>query len=372
MATASGKKDFYQVLGVSKTATDKEIKHAYRKLARKNHPDVNPGDKSAENRFKQISEAYEVLSDPEKRKRYDAIESQGFTFREGFGGGSGGFTYTPGGSPNFDFEVGHDFGDLLGSLFTRRGPARGEDLQYQIEISLVEAYHGGQRSLTLTTQGPCGTCHGTGAEPGGASMSNCPACKGSGRARGFAGISLRGEPCERCQGRGQIPTKPCSKCHGTGHVETPHRFTVAIPRGIAEGQKLKVPGHGSPGRSGATAGDLYLTVKIKPHSLFERRSDNLYLDLPVTYSEAALGGQVQVPALSGTVRMNLRPGVQPGQSVKLAGLGMPHHKEGGFGDLFVRPKIVVPRDLSDREKELIREAGSLRNENPRSRLIPGT
>jgi molecular chaperone DnaJ len=370
MATATGGKDFYKVLGVSKTATDKEIKQAYRKLARKYHPDVNPGDKSAESRFKEISEAWEVLGDPEKRKRYDAIESQGFSFA----GGQPGATYGTGsGNVQFDFDVGHDFSDFFGGLFGggRRGSvaSRGEDLHYQIEIPLDEAYHGGQRVFTITSEGVCPTCHGTGGAPD-SPMTTCPVCKGSGKAKGFAGISLRGDQCERCQGRGQVPSQPCPKCHGAGHVETPRRVTVTIPPGIAEGQTLRVAGQGGAGYSGGPPGDLLLAVKLKPHPLFERKGDNLYLDLPVTFPEAALGGEVQVPTMNGNVRMTLRPGVQSGQAVKLAGLGMPK-RGGGKGDLYVRPKVVVPKNLSDREQTLIEELKSLRNENPRERILSG-
>jgi molecular chaperone DnaJ len=367
MSAATSGKDFYKTLGVPKTATEKEIKQAYRKLARKNHPDVNPGDKAAESRFKEISEAYEVLSDPEKRRRYDAIESQGFSFAGG--PGAGGYSYTPGGA-QFDFDVGHDFTDFFSGLFGaggRRGPARGEDLNYQIEISLDEAYHGGQRVFTLTTQAACATCHGSGAAPGSQTVT-CPSCKGSGKTRGFAGISLRGEACEKCQGRGQVASQPCPTCHGSGQVETSRRVTVTIPAGITDGQKLRVAGQGSSGRSGGAAGDLLLTVKLKPHPLFERKGDDLYLELPVTFAEAALGAEVQVPTMDGTVRFNLRPGVQSGQSVKLAGLGMPR-RAGGKGDLYVRPKVVVPKSLSDRERQLLEELRSLRTENPRERIL---
>lgn len=371
MAAGTSGKDFYKVLGVDKKATDKEIKQAYRKLARKHHPDVNPGDNAAETRFKEISEAYEVLGDAEKRKQYDALQTHGFAYARD-PGGAGGFSYTPGGQ-QFDFEAGHDLGDLLGGLFGgagRRaaGPTRGEDLQYQVEITLEEAFNGGQRVFTLTSQVACPTCHGSGAAPGTATM-QCPVCKGSGRTRGIMGLSF-GEGCERCGGTGQVSTHPCATCHGAGQVEKPERVTVTIPPGIAEGQKLRIGGKGAPGRGGGAAGDLLLSVRIKPHALFERKGDNLHLELPVTFPEAALGAEVQVPTLSGSVRMNLRPGVQSGQPVRLTGLGMPK-RGGGKGDLYVRPKIVVPKNLSDRERELVEELKGLRAENPRERLLAG-
>src|SRR5947209_3762222 len=243
-------RDYYETLGVPRDASESQIKQAYRKLARKFHPDVNPGDKAAENRFKEISEAYEVLSDPEKRRKYDTLGSPDFSFAGG-GPGGGTYSYTPGGT-QFDFDVGNqDLGDIF----------------------------------------------------------------------------------EKCHGKGQVPQKPCPTCHGEGQVERPHRVTVTIPPGIAEGQKLRVGGQGEPGRSGGPPGDLILLVKMKPHPLFERKGDHLHLDLPVTFAEAALGSEVQVPTMTGNVRMNLRPGVQSGQSVKLTGLGMPK-RGGGHGDLY--------------------------------------
>ncbi len=374
--------DFYGVLGVSRDASQKEIKAAYRKLARKYHPDVNPGDKASEEKFKEISQAYEVLSDPEKRKKYDQFGSQWEFANQGGGApGGGGFTYTPGGTGgvNFDFDMGGAGGleDLLGGLFgagfggaaTRGGTRRGEDLQYEIEVSLEEAYQGGERRFTITAPDNCPTCHGSGAEPG-ARMETCPQCKGSGRGRSLGGFTLRGETCNVCHGTGQVPTQKCHTCRGRGIVERPRAVTVTIPRGVDEGNKLRIAGQGNPGEAGAPAGDLYLVIRLKPHALFERKGDDLYVDLPVTFAEAALGGEVQVPTVSSKVTMRIPAGVQSGQQLRLAGQGMPR-RAGGSGDLYARLKVTVPRNLSDEERELIEQLRALRSENPRERILVG-
>jgi molecular chaperone DnaJ len=367
-------RDYYEVLGLSRTATDKEIKAAYRKLARKYHPDVNPSDKTAEARFKEISEAYEVLSDPEQRRRYDA---GGSVWEPGPGP-------APGGGPNFDFEVtqgfqgfGQGLEDLLGGLFgggggggpRRRIANRGEDLQFEIEVSLEEAATGAQRRLTITAPDNCPTCHGTGAEPG-ARFETCPQCRGSGRGRSLGGLTLRGEPCDRCNGVGQVPTQECHTCRGSGMVERPRSVTVVIPRGVDEGTRLRVAGQGNPSLTGGPAGDLYLTVRLRPHPIFERKGDDLYVDLPLTVPEAALGAEVQVPLLSGKVTMKVPPGVQSGQQLRLSGKGMPN-RAGGAGNLIARVKVVVPRNLTEEERTLIERLRELRPENPREKLLAG-
>jgi len=378
-------KDYYELLGVSKTATPKEIKAAYRRLARKYHPDVNPNDKVSEERFKEVSQAYEVLSDPEKRKKYDAYgahwESMGAG--GGPGGGSGGFTFRPGGDTSQEFDIGNLFGDLFGGSrpgagapggwggFTteRRGPRQGEALQYEIEVSLEEAFNGGERRFTITAQDNCPTCHGSGAEPG-AKMETCSQCRGSGRGRGLGGFSLGGDVCPRCQGKGQVPSQECHTCRGNGRVERPRAVTVTIPKGVSDGNKLRIAGQGNPGVSGGTAGDLYLVVKLRSHPLFERRGDDLYVDLPVTFAEAALGAEVQVPTVTGKVTVKVPAGVQSGQQIRLGGQGMPR-RGGGNGDLYARVKVTVPRNLSDEERRLVEELGRLRSENPRERILTG-
>jgi molecular chaperone DnaJ len=373
-------RDYYEVLGVQKTATDKEIKSAYRRLARKFHPDVNPGDKAAEDKFKEISEAYDVLSDADKRKKYDTFGSQWEFAGGGPSSGGGGFQYggAPGGGATFDFDFSPgggtgDFGDLFGNLFGggggRRGPARGDDLQYEIEVSLEEAFNGGERRFTITAPDTCPTCHGSGAEPG-SRQETCPQCKGSGRGKSFGGLVLKNELCDRCGGSGQIPTQPCHTCRGRKIVERPRAVTVSIPKGVDDGTKLRVAGQGNPGANGAPAGDLYLIIRMRPHPLFERKADNLTVEVPVTFAEAALGAEVQVPTLNGRVTMKIPAGVQSGQQLRLSGQGMPR-RSGGKGDLFARIKVTVPKNLSAEERQLIEQLGTLRAENPRERLLAG-
>jgi molecular chaperone DnaJ len=366
-------KDYYKILGISRTATEKEIKAAYRKLARKYHPDVNPGDKNAESRFKEISEAYNVLSEPEKRKQYDTFGSE-MDFGTGAGapgGGGGGFTYQPGGGVNFDFDLGGGLEDIMGGLFggMRRGQERSGDLQFDMEVPLETAYKGGQQRVTITAPDLCPTCHGTRGEPG-SKFETCPQCKGTGRGRSLGGFNLRGEPCDRCGGNGQIPSQVCHTCRGQGLVERPRSVTVTIPRGIADGERLRVAGQGTPNPGGSPAGDLHLNVRIGPHPLFERKGDDLHMELPVTFAEAALGAEVQVPTLSGKVTMKIPPGSASGQQLRLSGQGMPR-RSGGFGNLFARLKVTVPRNLSEEERALIERLRELRKENPRERILAG-
>ena len=378
-------KDFYKILGVERGATEKEIKAAYRKLARKNHPDVNPGDKAAEERFKDISEAYDVLSDPDKRQKYDAFGSQWEAGGMGGApGGAGGFTFRPGGTGtqgdvNFGFDAGGGahWEDLLGNFFggggggkrAARQQARGTDLQYEIEVSLEEAFKGGERRFTITAPDTCPTCHGSGAEPG-ASQETCTQCQGSGRGVSFKGFSIGGDLCERCGGTGRIPSQKCHTCRGLGHVERPRAVTVSIPKGVDEGNKLRVAGQGNPGEHGAPAGDLYLGVKMRAHALFERKGEDLYVEVPVTFAEAALGGEVEVPTITGKVSMKLPPGVQSGQQLRLTGQGMPR-RAGGSGNLYARLKVTVPRNLTEEERGLIEQLRALRTENPRERILVG-
>lgn len=368
-------KDFYQILGVSKSATDKEIKSAYRKLARKSHPDVNPGDKAAEERFKEISEAYEVLSDPEKRQKYDAFGPQ-WEFAGGAapgagGPGAGGFTVRPGGGVDFDVGgLGDLFGNLFGAGARRGGPQRGDDLQYEIEVTLDEANAGAERRLTISAPDSCPTCHGTGAEPG-ARMETCSACKGAGRGRTIGGFTLDlGETCERCHGTGQAPTQNCHTCRGQGFVERPRAVTVTVPRGVDDATKLRIAGQGNPGQRGGPAGDLYLVLKMRQHPLFERKGDDLHEELPITFAEAALGAEVQVPTLTGKVTMKIPAGVQSGQHLRLTGQGMAR-RSGGRGDLYARLKVTVPKNLTDEERSLIERLRTLRTENPRDKLLTG-
>ncbi len=327
-------KDYYQVLGVSRTASDKDIKSTYRKLARKYHPDVNPGDKPAEERFKDISEAYEVLSNPELRKKYDQYGHLGEGWRHvgeggfpggGFPGGGGAQWQTPGGSVNPE-DLGINLEDLLGGLggmFGGRGrggfrpsqmATRGDDLQQDVEITLEEAYHGGERAFRV--QEPV----------------TCPACRGAGVVNG----------------------RPCGTCHGARMVMQEKTLTVKIPRGAKEGGKLRLPGKGAPGQFGGQPGDLFLVMRIAPHPRFERKGDDLYTDVSVTFPQAALGAEVTVQTMDGAVATTLPGGTSSGQSLRLRGKGMPK-PDGTAGDLYARVKVMVPKQLSARERELIEE-----------------
>ncbi len=378
-------KDLYEILGVARTATDKEIKSAYRKLARKYHPDVNQGDKASEEKFKEISYAYEVLIDAEKRKKFDAFGSQ---WEQGGGVPGGGYQYRPGsggggsGSEiNFDFDIGNIFGDLFGgrgggsaggagaSGGRGGGPQQGEDIQYELDVTLEEAYRGGERRLTISAADECPTCHGNGAEPG-AKLETCSQCKGSGRGMTFRGLSLGNDVCERCHGNGTVPTQRCHTCQGSGVVSRPRAVTVSIPKGVEDGNRLRVAGQGGIGQHGGPAGDLYLLIRLRSHQVFERKGDALTVDLPVSFAEAALGGEVQVPTLDGKVTMKLPGGVQSGQQLRLTGQGMPR-RSGGRGDLLARIKVAVPKNLTDQERELIEELRRLRPENPRDALLTG-
>lgn len=341
---------------------------------------MNPGDKAAEEKFKDISEAYEVLSDPEKRKKYDSFGSQ-WQYAPAGGGDRGGFTVRPGGgtgqgTSGFEFDL-HDLGDLFGGFFSgggnRRppaGPGRGEDLQYEIEVSLDESFRGGERRFTISAPDNCPTCHGTGAEPG-SKMETCPQCKGAGRGRNVAGFTFDlGEPCDRCHGVGQVPAQPCHTCKGRGIIERARAVTVTVPKGVAEGSKLRVAGQGNPGLNGGPSGDLILNVRLKPNPIFERKGDDLYVELPVTFAEAALGSEVQVPTMTGKVTMKVPAGVQSGQQLRLGGQGMPR-RAGGSGDLYARLKVTVPKNLTAEERALIEQLSGLRAENPRERILAG-
>jgi len=346
-------KDYYRILGVDRTADEKAIKQAYRRLARKYHPDMNPGNKAAAERFKEINEAYEVLSDPEKRRRYDALGADWPRFAEGFAGG-------PGGAGGFRVHVGGegdlaDFSEFFRTFFAdlgvrggafrdaggigldellgrpgpfgraHRAPRRGEDVEAGVEITLEEAFAGARRTVEFTVPQPCPSCRGTG-ESGGA---------------------------------------VCSGCQGTGRVPEARRVEVRIPAGVRDGSRVRVAGEGAAGPMGGPRGDLYLRVRVAPHPLFERREDDVYVDLPLAVWEAALGAEVEVPTLRGRVTMRVPPETSSGKTFRLPGYGFPRVRDGGRGDQFVRVRIVMPTGLSRRERELFEELRRLRPQPPR-------
>ncbi|WP_280497281.1 molecular chaperone DnaJ [Nocardia asiatica] len=372
-------KDFYKELGVSSGASQDEIKKAYRKLARDLHPDANPGDAKAEERFKAVSEAHAVLSDPAKRKEYDdtrKLFAGGGYGRGGFGpGGGGGFSQ--------EFNIGDIFGgagagdgglgDLLGGLFNRGGtrtssrPRRGADVETETTLGFREAAQGVTVPLRMTSPSPCTTCHGSGAKPG-TSPRVCPICNGTGvvsRNQGAFGFS---EPCDECRGSGSIIDDPCVDCHGNGIQNRTRTITVRIPPGVGDGQRIRLAGQGEAGLRGAPSGDLYVTVHVSQDKVFGRNGDDLTLVLPVSYSELVLGTTVSVPTLDGRVGVKVPPGTADGRILRVRGRGVPK-RGGGAGDLLVTVKVAVPQKL-DREAvealERYREAERASGFDPRA------
>lgn len=360
-------KDYYHALGVPKNASQAEIKKAYRKLAQKHHPDANPGSQQAEDRFKEISAAYDVLGDEDKRKLYDQVREMGAS---GYGG-PGGF---PGGAGPFGGGVRYeqvDFDDLFGGLFggrgarARRQPARGADLETEVRVSFDDAMSGITVPVRIQGPAPCGTCHGSGAEPGTRPVT-CPECGGSGQVSVNQGLFSMARPCPRCHGSGRIVERPCSTCRGSGSVRATRKFSVKVPAGVRDGARIRLAGRGEPGPAGSAPGDLYVRVNVAPHALFGRKGNDLTLELPLTYAEAALGANVRVPTLNGAVTLKVPGGTQHGRTFRVRGKGAP--KRGGHGDLLVTVKVEVPAKLSREEKQLLKQLQDVQRESPRSRL----
>ena len=373
------KRDYYEVLGLKKSASRDDIKKAYRKLARKYHPDVNPGDKKAEERFKEISEAYEVLSDPEKRKKYDLYGQQ--PFQSGFDpfssyqkrGGSEGF-----GSQGFNFEDTfgrgfEGFGDIFGDIFGKRKksnaqePAKGSDIQYSMEMSFEDAIKGLSTDITVQRNTFCDECNGNGTTSGSRNQA-CPACNGTGQKKAGRGPLNFSQECSQCRGSGSWNPNPCKKCSGSGTILKKERIGIKIPPGVDTGSKVRIAGKGETGKQSGPAGDLYIIVKVRPHPLFERKGDNVYCVIPLTVTEATLGSQITAPTIDGNVTMKIPEGTQSGQVFRLANKGSPKLKESGRGDQFVEVKIMVPKNLDERSKQLLRDFERLNYYNPRSNL----
>jgi molecular chaperone DnaJ len=361
--------DYYKALGVEKKASADEIKKAYRKLARQYHPDRNPDDKSAEERFKEISQAYDVLGDPEKRKQYDSGTGQFAT-----GGPGGGF----GGFGNFDFDA-SSMGDILSNLFGGGGRAqrqrpraeRGSDLEASVSISFDQAISGAQVPLSVPMRSTCPTCNGTGAKPG-TTPSVCPRCEGRGIETEGQGMFSISQPCSLCGGSGTIIEEPCPTCHGSGAVREVKRLRVNIPAGVREGSRIRLAGKGEPGRRGGPPGDLYLITHVTPSSVFVRKGDNFEVEVPLTIPEALSGAQVQVPTLSGTKTLRVRPGTKHGTVQRLRGEGPPKLNSGTppkRGDIHYRFVIDVPDKLNDEQQKAVEALSAVMNGNPRTRLF---
>jgi molecular chaperone DnaJ len=348
------KRDYYEVLGVERNATDQQVKSAYRKLALKHHPDRNPGDHDAEERFKEAAEAYSVLADREKRSLYDRFGHAGVS---GAGAGAGGFDPTIFADFSDIFSGLGDafgFGDIFGARRRRGGPQRGSDLRYDLEITFEESAKGAETTIQIPREETCETCHGSGASPG-TSAETCQQCRGSGQLRYQQGFLTVARPCPNCRGTGKTIAKPCTTCRGAGRVAKDRKLTVKIPPGIATGQRLRLHGEGEHGSAGGPPGDLYVVVHVQEHSFFHREGDDLFYELPIGFPTMALGGTIKVPTLNGREEVHVPAGTQPGARFKLRGKGMPNVSGRGHGDLHVIASVAVPKKLTKDQKHLLEE-----------------
>lgn len=350
------KRDYYEVLGVKKDATADEIKKAYRKLTKENHPDLHPGDKACEERFKEANEAYEILSDEDKRKKYDQYGHAAFDPNAGFGGGGFG-----------DFGGFGGFGDIFSDIFGGFGgasranpnaPRKGESLRATVNISFEEAAFGCKKEVTVARVETCADCKGTGCAPG-TTPEICPDCKGTGSVtvsqRTPFGVMQSSSPCSKCRGTGKIIHQPCKSCRGMGSVRRQHKVDVNVPAGIDDGQTISKPGGGNAGVNGGPAGDLLVSVIVRPHARFERDGNSVLLEQQISYAQAALGAEVEVPTLDGKVKLTIPEGTQPGAVFRLRGKGIPYLRGSGRGDQFVSVTIAVPKNLTGSQKELLRQ-----------------
>ena len=351
------KRDYYEVLGVSKGTSDADLKKAYRKLAKQYHPDVNPGDKAAEAKFKEVNEAYEILSDPQKKARYDQYGHAGVD-PNGFGSAGAGFG---------DFDFG-GIGDIFESFFggsgfgrssrSRSGPQKGADLKYSMEISFEEAAFGLERELTINRHESCGACSGTGAKAG-TSPTTCSQCNGTGQVQYKQstpfGQFVNVKTCDACRGEGKIITNPCPTCSGKGKVRKTVKINLNIPAGIDDGQTMSLRGEGDPGVKGGPAGDLFVTINVRPHSLFKRQGNDVVCEMPITFVQAALGSELEVPTLDGKVKYSMPEGTQTGTIFRLKGKGIPYLRGNGRGDQYVKVEIDVPKKLNEKQKTILRE-----------------
>ena len=368
------KRDFYEVLGVKKGASEDELKKAYRKLAKENHPDLHPGDKECEARFKEINEAYEVLSDSDKRAKYDQFGHAAFDPNQGFGGGGFG-----------GFEGFGGFGDIFGDIFGGFGgfggggrnpnaPRKGDNLRATVNIKFEEAAFGVKKEVFVAKVEQCPDCKGTGCAEG-TTAEVCPDCKGTGSVKTtqrtpFGMVQSTGQ-CPKCKGRGKIIHTPCKSCRGIGSVRRQHKVTVSVPAGIDDGQTISLRGQGNAGINGGPAGDLLITVLVQPHARFERDGASILLEQEVSFAQAALGSEIEVPTLDGKVKLNIPEGTQPGSVFRLKGKGVPYLRANGRGDQFVTVKVAVPKNMSSAQKEALRQYASAMGETIEQKNIFG-
>jgi len=356
---ADNKRDYYEVLGISKGASDDDIKKAYRNMAKKYHPDANPDNAEAEAKFKEASEAYEVLSDSAKKAQYDQFGHSAFG-----GPGGGGYTYSGQGfdmGDIFESFFGDGFSDIFGGGrggARRRGPARGADVHANISITFEESFFGTNREVTVPVNEECDTCHGSGAKPG-TSAETCKNCSGSGQERyqqqSIFGIVTSVRTCQVCRGEGKIIKTPCQKCAGRGKVRRQKTFEIPIPKGIDHGQSIRRSGKGEPGERGGEPGDLLVTVSVSPHAHFKRRDLNIHLNLPISFAKLALGAEIEIPTMNGVEKHTIKPGTQSGTIITLKGKGFPHVRNARvFGDLHATLSVQIPTKLSEGQKEHLR------------------
>jgi molecular chaperone DnaJ len=348
------KRDFYEILGVAKNASDEEIKKAYRKLAMKYHPDRNPDSKQAEDKFKEAKEAYEMLSDAQKREAYDRLGHAGVDPNMGAGAGAGGF------GGGFSDTFGDIFGDIFGNGRQRGGAQvyRGADLRYNLDISLEQAAHGFDTTIRVPSWDECDTCYGSGAKPG-TSPTTCGTCGGHGQVRMQQGFFSIQQTCPKCHGTGKVIPDPCTTCAGAGRVKRNKTLEVKIPAGIDDSMRIRSTGNGEPGMNGGPPGDLYVEIHIKPHAVFQRDGDDLHCEMPISFVKAALGGEIEVPTLSGKVSFSVPEGAQSGKTFRLRGKGIKGVRSGFPGDLFCHVVIETPVKLTDKQKDLLREFDKL-------------
>jgi molecular chaperone DnaJ len=364
------KKDYYDILGVTKKATPEEIKKAYRSLAMKYHPDRNQGDKTAEGKFKEASEAYQVLSDPKKKSSYDQFGHSAF---EGGAGGAGGFDFGGFESGGFSDIFDDFFGDFMGSGRSGKGSKksrsnRGSDLKINLEITLEEAYLGKKQIINLSSNEKCEKCSGSGAEPG-SKPKKCSTCGGHGKVRTQQGFFTLQQTCPDCEGDGEMLSNPCKDCKGSGSTKTKKNLSIQIPQGVDDGTQIRLSGKGDAGYRGGSNGDLYVFITVEKHKIFQRSEENLYYKLPISMIDAALGTEIEVPTIDGgKSKVKIPAGTQSGKQFRLKGKGMPILRENNFGDLYLEVNVIIPESLSKEQRVLLEKLKTLEDQDNNSEI----